>query len=58
MFNQNQVPTFGYLLTKWNQVGYRATAYAYLKREGLFTIQHTNGKWYTIFEIKNALINT
>jgi hypothetical protein len=56
MFNQNQVPTFGFLLTKWNQLGYRATAHAYLKREGFFSVEHKNGRWYTLTEIENAMI--
>mgnify|MGYP006331924581 FL=1 len=56
MYNENQVPTHGYLLELWDMIGYRSTAYAYLKREGLLSIQHRNGKWYSLEEINNAMI--
>lgn len=54
--NQNIIPSQGYILKKWNQIGYRATALAYLKREKKYTIEHVNGRWYTLKEIKNAII--
>jgi hypothetical protein len=57
MFNQNQIPTHGFILKKWKQIGYRATALAYLQREDLFTIENTNGKWYSLIEIQTAIIN-
>ena len=56
-FNQTSLPRYGYLLPKWGQVGYRATAHAYMKREALTSVQHTNGKHYTLNEIENGMIN-
>ena len=56
MFNQDQIPTSGFLLANWNQEGYRSTAHAYLKREGLYSIEHKNGRWYTLPEIESAMI--
>jgi hypothetical protein len=56
MFNKDLVPTFGYILEKWDQVGYRSTAYAYLKRENLSIVKNRNGKTYTIYQIENAII--
>ena len=59
MFNiENQVPIGGYILTKWNMRNcYRATAHAYMKREGLTSVEHFGGRWYTLSEIENAMIN-
>ena len=58
MFNIEQIPIKGYILKNWNIRGcYRATAHAYLKREGLSLVEHINGRWYTLMEIENAIIN-
>ena len=34
----------------------RETAIAYLEREGLFTIGHANGNYYTLTQLKNARV--
>lgn len=47
-------PKDGYKLERWNQVGYRATAIAYLQREGLDTIETWDGQWYTLAELLAA----
>lgn len=57
LFKTNEnVPSNGYILKNWNQIGYRSTAIAYLQREDLFTIENTNGKWYSLIQLKNAII--
>lgn len=57
--NNHNVPALGYILTNWdNQIGYRSTAHAYLKREGLTSVKNTNGSWYSISDIENAMIAT
>jgi hypothetical protein len=56
MFNNSQVPTFGYILKNWNAIGYRATAHAYMKREGLVSVEHKNGKFYSLEEIENSML--
>lgn len=53
--NEN-IPTYGYILKNWNTIGYRATAYAYMKREGVNIIEHKNGKFYSLEEIQKAMI--
>ena len=57
MFENYTTPTQGYILKNWDTTGYRATAVAYLQREGLFSVEHINGRWYTLTELKEALIN-
>ena len=54
----NQVPTQGFYLPLWNDhaVNYRATAIAYLQRENLTEVKHTNGSYYTLTDLKNALV--
>jgi len=56
MFKTNNCPGFGYILKNWGQTGYRATALAYLKREGLFEVEHINGRFYTLTEIERDII--
>ena len=56
MFKTDKIPTGGYILKRWNQTGFRATAHAYLKRENLFAVENVNGKWYNIIQIENAMI--
>lgn len=57
MSNTRTLPEQGYILPIWDQTGsYRATAIAYLEREGLFTVEHENGNWYTLEELKAARI--
>lgn len=58
MAKQNEIPKFGFLLTNWGEdkEGYRATAHAYLKSEGLHSIEHKNGRRYTIDEIERAML--
>jgi len=46
----------GYILKNWNMFGRRATAVAYLKREGLDAVEHTDGRWYSLKELEEALI--
>ena len=51
-----KAPTFGYILPKWNQSGqYRATALAYLQREKEDFVQHFNGYFYSINDLKDAM---
>jgi hypothetical protein len=57
MFNENnKVPTRGYNLPKGYGSDYRATAIAYLQREGLWTVSNIDGRYYTLQQLKNALI--
>jgi len=56
MFENYTTPTQGYILKNWNISGYRATAVAYLKREGLWTVEHNNGRWYSLKELEDAMI--
>lgn len=58
ILTNDKVPIDGYLMPLWNYGGYRATALAYMQREGLNSIENYNGKWYTISEIKNAIIGS
>lgn len=54
----NKVPTTGYILKNWDIRGaYRATAIAYLQREKIFAVENTNGNYYNLLQLKNALIN-
>ena len=57
MFENYTTPTKGFILKNWNTGGYRATAVAYLKQEGLNAVEHINGRWYTLVELENAMIN-
>ena len=57
MFNDKEIiPTRGYNLPKGFGWDYRATAVAYLKREGLFTVGHMNGNYYTLTQLENAML--
>lgn len=56
MFNQNQIPTRGYKVPQGYGSGYRATAIAYLQREGLFTVGHINGNYYTLSQLLSTRI--
>jgi hypothetical protein len=49
-------PTHGYKLSKWGITCYRSTALAYLKREGLNSVQNINGSWYSLTDIESAII--
>jgi len=41
----------------WNmRRQYRATAYAYMQREQVNEVEHSNGQFYSINQIKNAMI--
>lgn len=59
LYNINEVcPTIGYILPKWNQRNrYRATAIAYMERENEVVIQHSNGNWYTLGQLRTASIS-
>ena len=37
-------------------LGYRATAIAYMKREGINIVEHINGKHYTLSQLEEATI--
>jgi len=57
MFNTNEkIPSRGYEVPSGFGWDYRATAIAYLEREGLFTIGHANGNYYTLTQLKNARV--
>lgn len=57
MFNKNEkIPSRGYKVPSGFGCDYRATAIAYLEREGLFTIGHANGNYYTLTQLKNARV--
>ncbi len=56
MFNSNQIPTKGYKIPQGYGSDYRSTAIAYLQREGLYTIGHINGEYYTLTQLINARI--
>jgi|14_taG_2_1085336.scaffolds.fasta_scaffold54418_3 hypothetical protein len=57
MFNKNEkIPSKGYRTPYGFGSTYRATAIAYLEREGLFTIEHANGNFYTLTQLKNARV--
>ena len=57
MFNKNErIPSIGYNVPYGFGSTYRATAIAYLEREGLFTIGHANGNYYTLTQLKNARV--
>lgn len=55
---KDKVPSFGYVLTKWDVVGYRATALAYMQRENLDCVEHRNGKIYPRKIIEDAIIKS
>jgi len=48
-------PTHNWIVNG-EKVYYRATAYAYAKREGLLRIDNENGYSYTLEEIENEMI--
>jgi hypothetical protein len=54
--NKVTPPKHGYILEKWGQIGYRATALAYMQREGLARVQNEDGKWYDFEDVNNAII--
>ena len=59
MWNTEEVvPGDGYKLPDGWGSGFRATAIAYLEREGLFIIEHRNGKYYTLTQLKEARISS
>ena len=49
-------PISGYILKNWDLVGYRSTAHAYLKREGLLSVENKDGNTYTLKEIEDSMI--
>lgn len=55
--NNNSVPDRGYILPLWNNNNaYRSTAYAYMLRLNLTSVQHSNGSVYEFDEVRKALI--
>lgn len=56
LFNNNYIPSNGYRLEKWEQIGYRATAIAYMKRENVSSVKNTNGNEYSLQQLENAII--
>ena len=51
-----KAPPAGYILPKWNQRNqYRATALAYLQREKDDFVEHYNGHFYSIEDIKDEM---
>ena len=56
MFENYIVPSDSFILKKWGIKGYRATAVAYLKRKKLDSVEHTNGRWYSLRELEDAMI--
>ena len=51
-----KTPIKGYKVPKEYGYNYRATAIAYLHREGLKSIEHTNGLSYTLDELKRSTL--
>jgi hypothetical protein len=56
MFENYKIPQKGYIFKNWNISGYRATAIAYLKREGLNSVENINGRWYSLKELEESII--
>ena len=58
MYNKNErVPSFGYELPLWyDKLSYRATAVAYMERESITQVKHSNGKVYQLDELKEAML--
>ncbi len=58
LFNvEKNTPESGYILKNWNSGNnYRSTAIACLQREGLYSVEHINGRWYTLDQLKNSRI--
>lgn len=53
----NRVPATGYILALWdNKNAYRATAAAYLERTGLKVVENKDGIFYTLQELREAMI--
>ena len=49
-------PTRGYILPIWaNADAYRATAHAYMKREGVTEVSNRDGNTYSIDQIEKSL---
>lgn len=55
---KEKTPSFGYVLRKWNVVGYRATALAYMQRENLNSVEHRNGRIYSRKAIEDSIIKS
>lgn len=53
----DKIPGDGYRLRLWDITGYRATAIAYMQRENLSEVEHINGRFYTLNQLKEASIN-
>jgi len=51
------IPSHGYKLELWNITSYRATALAYLQRENVNAVENVNGRWYTIDQLKGAMLS-
>jgi len=56
MNKPNTPPPWGYILEDWDTVGYRATAHAYMKREGVNYVVHNNGQVYSLQEVEEVMI--
>ena len=57
MFNTNEkIPSRGYSVPSGFGWDYRATAIAYLDREGLLTIGRINGNYYTLTQLRIARV--
>lgn len=58
LFNvKEKVPARGYKLEKWaTHMDYRATAVAYMKAEGLYSVEHQSGRWYSLEQLEKAMI--
>jgi hypothetical protein len=52
-----ETPTYGYRLELWGITGYRATALAYMQREGLTEVKHRDGNVYTLSMLLKTIIN-
>jgi len=55
MKTKTDAPTGGYIINNEN-IGYRATALALMKREGLKEVKNKNGLIYSIKDIENSII--
>lgn len=51
-----KIPNNGYILPLWDRITYRATAVAYMQRENIKEVMNTNGVYYSLEQLKNALI--
>jgi len=56
---KKEIPTIGYILPKWGTKGkYRATALAYMQRENEHMVEHVNGNFYSIDDLRSAVIGS